>query len=295
MVMEYCKDHDLFDYITGGALANEPNLVGAAKSVFHQLCDAIHFMHGNRVYHRDLKPENIMLTRDAQGRPSIRVGDFGLATDDRFNADRGCGSDFYMAPESRRVSSDTERELERKLGYQRFAYDPEKADVWALGILLCNLACGRNPWNQASLTDAGFMHYLRSPRTALMDLLPVTEQLNNVLMRALAINPDHRPTVAELYKMVMSIRGRFRRVGVPFGAVKAEPGYIDTDMDCCSTTSKSSSDVSDDDYPRTPDSVNKQVSQWSTPATPTAQHVAAADADKPTSATRLNQLLGLVA
>lgn len=216
LVMEFCEQRDLFDYITGGDLANEADPVQAAKRIFKQLCSAVEHCHRQGVYHRDLKPENILLVKDPRtGQLECRVADFGLATDQRLTAERGCGSDFYMPPEARKSSDET----------LKTPYDPVKADVWALSVLLCNLACGRNPWNKASVSDRGFFHYVKNPKDGLKILLPITDELNRILSWGMHPDPAQRPAIRDLLHAVLKCR-RFRRPGVRFGAVRAEPGVV---------------------------------------------------------------------
>lgn len=93
VVMEYCPEGDLFSSIT-----EKGNYVGndlLAKSVFLQILSAVEFCHSIGIYHRDLKPENI-LVKD-QG-TTVKLADFGLASNDYYTSDYGCGSTFYMSP-----------------------------------------------------------------------------------------------------------------------------------------------------------------------------------------------------
>ena len=50
-----------------------------ARKIFHQIMQAIHYCHTNKICHRDLKPENfLLLTKEADS--PIKVIDFGLST-----------------------------------------------------------------------------------------------------------------------------------------------------------------------------------------------------------------------
>jgi tetratricopeptide (TPR) repeat protein/tRNA A-37 threonylcarbamoyl transferase component Bud32 len=104
--------------------------------LFLQVCDAVAYAHAHMVVHRDLKPHNILVTEDGQ----VKLLDFGIAklvSDDTASlapgdmtrmGERALTPD-YAAPEQFRgevVSAAT--------------------DVYALGVLLCLLLCGRKPY-----------------------------------------------------------------------------------------------------------------------------------------------------
>lgn len=93
VVLEYCSEGDLFAKIT-----EEHHYVGddeKAKCAFLQILDAVRHCHSLGIYHRDLKPENILVKDDGW---TLKLADFGLATEERITSDFGCGSTFYMSP-----------------------------------------------------------------------------------------------------------------------------------------------------------------------------------------------------
>ena len=89
--------------------------------------------HKRGVIHRDIKPAN-MLVREIDGRPSVRVLDFGIArpvdraADPTRTAGGAIGTPAYMAPEQT-GSGETDT----------------RADVYALGAVLYELLAGRPP------------------------------------------------------------------------------------------------------------------------------------------------------
>jgi serine/threonine protein kinase len=74
-------------------------------------------------------------------------------------------------------------------------------DVWSLGVILLNLTCGRNPWKQASYQDPTYRAYSRS-RDFLKTILPVTDDLNDILARIFNPSPEHRITLPELRERI---------------------------------------------------------------------------------------------
>lgn len=106
-------------------------------------CDGVAEAHELGVVHRDLKPSNVFLaTSGSSAPPTVKVLDFGLATDDVANAraskitqvGRVMGSPYYMAPEQMMSSSDV---------------DP-RSDVWSMGATLYELVTGDVPFRGES-------------------------------------------------------------------------------------------------------------------------------------------------
>lgn len=65
------------------------------KAVFLQILDAVEYCHSHSIRHRGLQPENILV---AEGGTIVKLGGFGLASEDEFSSEFGCGSVFYMSP-----------------------------------------------------------------------------------------------------------------------------------------------------------------------------------------------------
>jgi len=58
---------------------NRPLSENKVMELFIQICLGLQAIHEKRILHRDLKTQNIFLTKQNQ----IRIGDFGLARQDR--------------------------------------------------------------------------------------------------------------------------------------------------------------------------------------------------------------------
>ncbi|KAI8624636.1 Pkinase-domain-containing protein [Xylariaceae sp. FL1651] len=186
VVLEYCPEGDLFLNITErGQYVGKDDLV---KSVFLQILDAVEHCHTLGIYHRDLKPENILVSNQGD---TVKLADFGLATSNDRSEDYGCGSTFYMSPECLDPSS------------QRPYYLCAPNDVWSLGVILVNLTCGRNPWRQASFEDSTYRAFTRS-QDFLRTILPLSDDLNDILGRIFTRNPDQRITLPELRNRIQA-------------------------------------------------------------------------------------------
>ncbi|KAI0443692.1 Pkinase-domain-containing protein [Xylaria telfairii] len=186
VVLEYCSEGDLFFNITEcGQYVGKDDMV---KSVFLQILDAVEHCHRMGIYHRDLKPENILVSNQGD---TVKLADFGLATANERSEDYGCGSTFYMSPECLDPSS------------RRPFYYCAPNDVWSLGVILVNLTCGRNPWRQASFEDSTYRAFTRS-QDFLRTILPLSDDLNNILGRIFTRNPDERITLPELRNRILA-------------------------------------------------------------------------------------------
>ena len=93
IIMDYAPDYDLSKQILHSSRYLGDNAL--IKDVFLQLLDAVEHCHSLGIYHRDLKPENILCFRDGI---RIAIGDFGLATTDKFSDEFRTGSTHYMSP-----------------------------------------------------------------------------------------------------------------------------------------------------------------------------------------------------
>lgn len=96
------------DLVRGGSLAGLIRDHGAlpwryAVEIVGQLLDALAHVHAAGLVHRDLKPANILLEATGQGRPHVRLADFGIAylRDGPRLTESGfvVGSPGYLAPE----------------------------------------------------------------------------------------------------------------------------------------------------------------------------------------------------
>ena len=100
---------------------------------FIQLCCAVKHIHDRKILHRDIKTANIFLHQPKSGAPPIvRLGDFGISKaleQTAALAKSTVGTPYYMSPE---LCNNTP-----------YSY---KSDVWAVGIVLYELATLRQPF-----------------------------------------------------------------------------------------------------------------------------------------------------
>ena len=87
----------------------------------------------------------------------------------------------------------------------RAGYATAPNDIWALGVVLINIAAGRNPWRQACLEDETFRAYL-ADRNYLYKILPISKELNGILKRIFCIDPKRRIGLDELEASIRKCR-----------------------------------------------------------------------------------------
>lgn len=131
--MRLAERGDLLSFIRKyGALPEEQSRIW-----FHQMADAIRYLHRLNIAHRDLKCENVLISESM----NIKLSDFGFArtcideTGMAVMSQTYCGSAAYAAPEI--VSGK--------------AYTPKAADLWSLGVLLFIMLNGTMPFDEKHL------------------------------------------------------------------------------------------------------------------------------------------------
>ncbi|EPS95629.1 hypothetical protein FOMPIDRAFT_1168361 [Fomitopsis schrenkii] len=189
IVMDYCEDGDLFSQILHHRryLGNNELI----KEVFLQLLDAVEYCHSLHIYHRDLKPENVLCF---DGGLRLAITDFGLATTETVSTEFRTGSVYHMSPECQGGIFAPTR-----------TYSPLFNDIWSLGIILLNLITGRNPWKSAAADDCTFQAYLRDPVHFLPTVLPISEEVNMLLVRTLEVDWRRRITLREMRSAIKGI------------------------------------------------------------------------------------------
>ncbi|KAM3579407.1 mitogen-activated protein kinase kinase kinase [Umbelopsis sp. WA50703] len=159
------------EYVSGGSISSRLARHGAfeepvVRHFTRQILLGLEYLHDRKILHRDIKGANILVEQDG----ICKISDFGLSKKNDY--------ENPMAPEM--VKSE--------------AYSA-KVDIWSTGCTVIEMFTGQRPWlalNQlAALYNLG--HYNKPP-------IPenISEEARQFLDLCLTIDPDKRPTAADL-------------------------------------------------------------------------------------------------
>ena len=180
MVCEHLTGIDLHSYIKRFAPLPSETVVYFGRA----LCEALGAAHAQGVIHRDLKPHNVFLVGDftsgVPARPRLKVLDFGLSRfldQDSQLTQTGVvmGTPGYMSPEQACGRSTDHR-----------------TDVYGVGAILYTAATGRPPFT-AKTPRMTVMAVLSEDPPRPRSIQPsVSVELEVVIQRAMAREPDER-------------------------------------------------------------------------------------------------------
>jgi beta-lactam-binding protein with PASTA domain/predicted Ser/Thr protein kinase len=172
IVMEYVDGVTLRDIVhTEG-----PMPVKRAIEVIADACQALNFSHQHGIIHRDVKPANIMISKAG----AVKVMDFGIA---RALSDANSvtqtaaviGTAQYLSPEQARGEKVDAR-----------------SDVYSLGCVLYEILTGEPPFVGDSPVAVAYQHVREDPVPPSQRHNGIAPELDAVVLKALAKNPDNR-------------------------------------------------------------------------------------------------------
>jgi serine/threonine-protein kinase len=183
----------------------EDNSLETLLTLGQQMAKALSAAHTAGITHRDIKPDNIMVRDDGY----VKVLDFGLAR-------------LRPATESDSEAATLAQQTTPGTVMGTVAYmSPEQArgeivshpsDVFALGIVLYELATGRHPFKAETLV--GYLHAITlqepPPLTQWKPELPAA--LNDLILRMLRKDARQRPTANEAAQSLREIERQLEHV-----------------------------------------------------------------------------------
>ncbi|CAJ1494366.1 Stk1 family PASTA domain-containing Ser/Thr kinase [[Mycobacterium] burgundiense] len=179
IVMEYVEGVTLRDIVHNDG----PMPPKRAIEVIADACQALNFSHTHGIIHRDVKPANIMISRAG----AVKVMDFGIAralaeTHSVTQTAAVIGTAQYLSPEQARGESVDAR-----------------SDVYSLGCVLYEMLTGEAPFVGDSPVAVAYQHVREDPVPPSQRHAGIPAELDAVVLKALAKNPDNRyQTAAEM-------------------------------------------------------------------------------------------------
>ncbi len=175
-VMELLTSRTVSDLIPKPPALPDRAAIGESLKLIQEVIEALGYVHQHHLIHRDLKPSNLIFGADGK----VRITDFGLAKD--FDnaitlTESGAilGTLSHMAPEQLQG---------RKIDH--------RADLYAVGIMLYQLACGRLPFNETNPLALMRQQVTQAPLVPSKHNPACPRELDDVIMKLLSRDPVDR-------------------------------------------------------------------------------------------------------
>lgn len=176
----------VMDYAPNGTLRQRhpksTRVLPAVSALYiKQVAAALQYAHDRKVIHRDIKPENMLLGRNNE----VLLSDFGIAVVAQSSRYQEGGQEIggtiaYMAPE------------------QLQGRAVPASDQYALGIITYEWLSGDRPF-QGSFPEIASQHMLVPPAPLRLKIPGIPKDIEEVVMRALAKDPQQRFMRVEAY------------------------------------------------------------------------------------------------
>jgi WD40 repeat protein len=190
VALEYLQGFDLRQRLLEGDVS-----IREAMRIGHAMSSALAEAHRHELLHRDLKPDNVLIADDG----TIRVVDFGLAKaiDAKrwasgkplsTSAGQWVGTPAYMAPEQWLCKAPT-----------------PATDIWALGVVLHELVCGRRPYPGGAPEELVEQVISSEPVAPVGRLGEIPTRLATLVNRCLSKDPAARPAAIAVEEELASL------------------------------------------------------------------------------------------
>jgi serine/threonine-protein kinase len=182
IAMEVIEGRSLKELIiTRGALP-----IGVAITYAKQLLEALRFAHRHGIIHRDIKPHNVLVSADQHAKANetrVKVTDFGIARagpSQMTEAGSIMGTAQYLSPEQARSAPVT-----------------AASDLYSAGVVLYEMLTGKVPFMGDSAIEIAMKHVNELPAAPSTLRPEIPPDLDQIVLRALAKDPDERYQTAE--------------------------------------------------------------------------------------------------
>jgi predicted ATPase/DNA-binding CsgD family transcriptional regulator len=192
-ILDFDVEEDLpflvMDYAPNGTLrkvhpTGTPLPPVSIISYVHEVAAALQYAHAQGVIHRDIKPENLLLA----GNHEVLLSDFGLAIIAQSarskQVQETAGTIAYMAPE------------------QLQGHPSPASDQYALGVVVYEWLSGAQPFH-GSFVEIASQHLSASPPSLRSQVPGLPPAIEDVVMKALAKDPQHRFVSIQAFAMAL--------------------------------------------------------------------------------------------
>ena len=185
------KLYIIFDYASKGELENYLSINNTplselhAKFIFFKILKGVEAFHNAEICNRDLKLQNILLDDSF----TLKICDFGFATENNGHLHDFLGTFSYMAPEI----------------YLGRPYDGFKVDIFSLGVILLKLTTCKLGFNKAEHADENYKKIMdksyKSFWTSVIgNAKNLTKELKTLYVEMVSFNPKERPTIEKIFQ-----------------------------------------------------------------------------------------------
>lgn len=192
--MQLCRKESLRDWLRDNRTETRATHIA---HIFHQIVDAVDYVHYKGLIHRDLKPSNIFFSQDGQ----IKIGDFGLVTDtaDVSNVSNECG-DHSGLPSSVRHTQQVGTHLYMSPEQLRGQHYDYKVDIYSLGLIFFEL----HVYFSTEMERIKTLRALREGQYP-ADFVKQYPEQYELLQQMLSTQPSQRPQTKQLKKQLHKI------------------------------------------------------------------------------------------
>ncbi|MGC1374734.1 MAG: protein kinase [Anaerolineales bacterium] len=190
MVMEYLPGQTLTDYRKGFPGKRLPYPIGIPLLL--QLTEALVYLHNLGIVHRDLKPRNLMVLGERE-HPSLKLMDFGLVRPAQVSQPLTQDGSFMGTPEY----AAPEQFLDT-------ANVTDRADLYALGVIMCEMFTGQRPFNGTDTASLRDQHLNVPPSPPSLAAPEISPELEKLILALLEKDPDKRPATAAAVQFALN-------------------------------------------------------------------------------------------